>query len=236
MKAKSSRKTWVLGLAALAVVLMFGALLMAETPSVAQAQEPPTPNPAVSVDNPVDDFELELTVSGSLTQIDDIPSSQQIGLVRETAILEATLDDPLFKDDVPASDPVVSDVNLAFTVVTTAPTKVVATLDANYNDMFAPDGGAVSLWWDSLTDSQKIAVLGIDKDATDDDSDTCDHPLCVNNAGQTGFTGDSIIENYAGATADIPADDVTGQVLITQAFHWNLLDAQEMYDAARPEI
>ena len=114
----------------------------------------------------------------------------------------------------------------AYTALTTEPSKVGLAFATDYSGTSAPSGGAVAAWWDDLTDSQKVAVVDIDKDATDNDSDTCDHDdLCVSGAGEVGFGGGEEIRDYAMATA-------AGKLLITQAFHWNVLSGPEMYYAA----
>ena len=76
---------------------------------------------------------------------------------------------------------------------------------------------AVAAWWDRLSDTNRIAVLNLDTDQTDDDTDTCDIAnFCAE---------DDSINDYA--------DLSDGQLLVTQAFHWDLLSAAEMVAVAK---
>ena len=54
------------------------------------------------------------------------------------------------------------------------------TFDPVTPDLAVPS--AVASWWDGLSDADRIAALGLVKDGTPGDSDTCDIPFCV-----TGF-------------------------------------------------
>ena len=84
----------------------------------------------------------------------------------------------------------------------------------------------MAAWWDGLSDSDKIAALALDTDQTNGDNDTCDISLCTANAGTpSAFGGGDTIRDYADAVA-------SDTLMITQAFHWDLLSGQEMYNAA----
>ena len=171
----------------------------------ASAPPPVTPDPgdgALAVNSPVDDFGLYLTVSG---QNSDNPNEKVITLSGSGGVFSG------------------GDDAKAYTAMTTDEDKVEIELPGSYGT--APTNGAVAAWWDSLGDSDKIANLNININARDNDSDSCDHTLCVTGAGEAGFDGDETIRDYADANA---AD----RLMITQAFHWDLLSGQEMYNAA----
>ncbi|MYE54283.1 MAG: hypothetical protein F4X34_03690, partial [Chloroflexi bacterium] len=110
----------------------------------------------------------------------------------------------------------------AYTVMTTDPAKVAISLSSSY--ITAPNNGAVAAWWDSLSDEDKIDALDLDVDIQGQTLVQCPVSLCVPSA-TTLETDDDIIRDYADALA---AD----KEKITQAFHWDLLSGQEMYNAA----
>ena len=171
----------------------------------ASAPPPVTPDPgdgSLSVSSAVDDFGLYLTVSGENS---DNPNSKSITLSGSGGVFSGGGDAK------------------AYTAMTTAPSKVGLALAGDYGT--APTNGAVAAWWDSLSDSDKIANLNLDVDQTNGDNDTCDISLCTANAGTSAFGGGDTIRDYAAATG-------TDQLMITQAFHWDLLSGQEMYNAA----
>ena len=171
----------------------------------ASAPPPVTPDPgdgSLAVSSAVDDFGLYLTVSGENS---DNPNSKSITLSGSGGVFSGGGDAK------------------AYTAMTTAPSKVGLALAGDYGT--APTNGAVAAWWDSLSDSDKIANLNLDTDQTNGDNDTCDISLCTANAGTSAFGGGDTIRDYAAATG---AD----QLMITQAFHWDLLSGQEMYNAA----
>ena len=165
----------------------------------------PSPTPeSLSVTSAVEDFKLELSVSGQ-TGDPNIASSEEI-----------TLDGDVFGGGGDAK---------AYTAMTTNASKVEVELDGDYSSGSAPVGGAVAAWWDGLSDSDKIANLNLDIDQTNGDNDTCDISLCVANAGTALFGGGDTIRDYSDAVA-------SDTLMITQAFHWDLLSGQEMYNAA----
>ena len=175
--------------------------------TVSAGATPPDPTPApgdgsLAVGSAVDDFGLYLTVAGENA---DNPNSKSITLSGSGGVFSG------------------GDDAKAYTAMTTAPSKVGLALAGDYGT--APTNGAVAAWWDSLSDSDKIANLNLDTDQTNGDNDTCDISLCTANAGTSAFGGGDTIRDYAAATG---AD----QLMITQAFHWDLLSGQEMYNAA----
>ena len=112
----------------------------------------------------------------------------------------------------------------AYTAMTTAASKVEIELAGDYSSGSAPPNGAVAAWWDGLSDEEKITALNLDVDIRGQTLVQCPETLCVPSA-TTLETDDDIIRDYADA---IDSD----QVKITQAFHWDLLSGQEMYNAA----
>ena len=174
----------------------------------AGATPPPPPDPgdgSLAVSSAVDDFDLYLMVSGANDS--DTPGSKAITLSGSGGVFSG------------------GDDAKAYTAMTTAPMKVAVALAGNYSSTSAPTNGAVAAWWDGLSDSDKIANLNLDTDQTNGDNDTCDVSLCAANAGTALFGGGDTIRDYAEA---IPAD----LLMITQAFHWDLLSGAEMYAAA----
>ena len=86
---------------------------------------------------------------------------------------------------------------------------------------------AVASWWDMLTNAKKIAALGLDTDQIEDDDESCD-TLCDE---------DGDIFDYADAGVEVSTaaegfEDTNGQLLITQAFHWDMLSAAQMVAVA----
>lgn len=174
----------------------------------AGATPPPTPDPgdgSLAVSSAVDDFDLYLMVSGANDS--DTPGSKAITLSGSGGVFSG------------------GDDAKAYTAMTTAPMKVAVALAGNYSSTSAPTNGAVAAWWDSLSDSDKIANLNLDTDQTNGDNDTCDVDLCATNAGTALFGGGDTIKDYAEAT-------LADRLMITQAFHWDLLSGAEMYAAA----
>ena len=166
----------------------------------------PAPDPgdgSLMVSSAQDDLDLYLTVANENDS--DTPNSESITLSGSGGVFSG------------------GDDAKAYTVMTSAPSTASIALAGDYGT--APTNGAVAAWWDSLSDSDKIANLNLDTDQTNGDNDTCDVSLCTANAGTSAFGGGDTIRDYGDAGA---AD----QLMITQAFHWDLLSGQEMYNAA----
>ena len=214
---KSRRKIWFAPLAALALVMVLAAMVFAQTPPNAK----PTVGPAIP-DAAITIIATEVTTTVDLTA--DLDSV--------TAETQAAFND----EDI-----------LQYTAMSSAPRVVrpsfasPATFD---ND------GIVDVWWDSLggelnTDCRKKAArlgfsLTVDGDDTDTDPDnapavvadqTAIPPVAASDAAgmcQT-FADLSMLDDSE--TTELNEGEVA-QLLVVQAFHWDMLSGAEMIAAA----
>ena len=226
---KSRRKIWSLPLVLVTALLLVGLVGAAV---LAQAS-----NAAPRVANAVDDFELLV----GATQGTD-------GGEKAINLADATQTDnaPVFTDTMPDPNTAGQTIRdpLAFTVLTSDPAKAEVELsagiggaDADYSTAAATDGGVVSNWWNGLTSAQRQAVIGLTDDELDapgnvDDDDCENTDWCR----EFDHDDDPDTEDIDGVGPyDDGADDISSdaKIIVTQAFHWNMLSGDEMVAAAR---
>ena len=232
MKTKS-RKIWSIPIAVLALVLMLAGALVVT--SIVQAQAASV-KPRVA--NAVEDFELQINAGSPdadvTTKAINLSDSAPMGDVAP----------PVFTDKMSAAtagDPAVDD-PLAFTVMTSNGSRALIALGggspvggAAYSAIAATDGGVVSNWWDGLTSAQRQAVIGLSDDELDAPG-TLDDDDCENEAWCREFDHDddpetAEIDGVGPYSVDSISDPA--KIIVTQAFHWNMLSGAEMVAAAR---
>ena len=223
---KSRRKIWSLPLVlvtALLLVGLFGAAVLAQTNDA-----PVVENDLADV---ITDKVLELAGGSPATATADLAE--------------------VFDDTTMVGDPAVEvDDRLAFTVMTSAPNtaSVAFTTGTAYNETAAPPAGVVANWWNSLDQAEKRAVVGVKLDNTlaidNPARGTCDntvwckaynHDSAANTPDVTviGAYGPDVL-NEATAPVAIPEiDNPAARLIVTQAFHWDMLTGAEMVAAAR---
>ena len=234
MKTKS-RKIWSIPIAVLALVLMLAGALAVS--GIVQAQ---SASVAPRVANAVEDFELQINAGNPDVEV----TTKAINLSDSAPTGDVA--PPVFTDKMSAATagaPAVDD-PLAFTVMTSNGSRALIALGGgggiggeDYSTTAATDGGVVSNWWDGLTSAQRQAVIGLTDDELDDNgandvdcdnSDWCkefDHdndPLTDLILGVGTYGG--------GGNTEIEPDS---KVIVTQAFHWNMLSGAEMVAAAK---
>ena len=239
---ESGRRIWSLPVAMVTALLLVGLLA-----AVVWAQTNAKPRIAS-----LDDVTVRI---GNMIVVDDTPQAAVAIVDLTEKITDATKVRVVTGDGVDELPDTADDVSvlvpesLAVTVMTTNTDRASLALADAYvtapadHDQVDHDGdtgetdatalidnvpSAVASWWDRLNNAEKIAALGLDTDQMEDDQESCDIVLCDD---------DGDILDYADAGIDVSTaaedfDGTNGQLLITQAFHWDMLSADEMVAVA----
>ena len=235
---KSRRKIWSIPVA-LAVVLMFAALIGVSS-FVAAQQSDDAPKVATPLADVITAKVLEISGGTPLTDNDaELPQSA-------TADLAAVFNDKAMNAEIPPEE---VDEQLAYTIMTGAPNTASITLSTgdDYSDEGAPDGGVVANWWNDLTQTERKTAVGakiIDNTlpADDDGRGLCDSGDFCGDYDHDGDNDDTDLRTIIGVYGpDLTDDDGNAypeladpaKVIVTQAFHWDMLSGDEMVAAAR---
>ena len=242
---RTRRKTWSLPLAmvtALLLVGLLGAVVLAQSGRNAAPKIESLDDLEKRIDQPVTTIDLTEEITDATTVKVEAQNGDDVDAPEQLAVTVMTNN---------ASRTTIALLTGAYNVAF-APVTNPVMLDITDDDVDNPETvqvpSAVAVWWDGLTDAERRGVVGarlMDDTLEDDDDEQgpCDEAVptwCFDFDHDLDDDTDPIkrIRNYVAVSAvtDVSAAieelEAPARTIVTQAFHWDMLSADQMLEVA----